>query len=218
MTMYLPGKMKSRLRRFAGASFIVASLLLSCLQAACSSHEKEVAEAITERDSMPVMDTRGVMSLISDSGVTRYRLKAEEWLVFDRKLPSYWAFEKGVYVEKFDSIFQVEASIEADTAYYYDKKKLWKLIGHVHVRNLKGEKFDTELLYWDQNMRKVYSDKRVRIEQPDQIIYAWGFESSEDMSHYRFFKTDGIFYVDEASADTLQTDSIQTDTEAEPAS
>lgn len=109
-------------------------------------------------------------------------------------------------------MFQVEASIKSDTAYFYDKQKLWKLIGNVHIQNLKGEKFDTELLYWDQTKKKVYSDKRVRIEQPDQIIYAWGFESNEQMTKYRFFKTDGIFYIDEeegaAPSDSLKTDSI----------
>ncbi len=41
------------------------------------------------------MDTRGVTTLVSDSGVTRYRINTEEWLVFDRKNPPYWAFEKG---------------------------------------------------------------------------------------------------------------------------
>ena len=51
----------------------------------------------------------------------------------------------------------------------------------------------TELLYWDQNKKRVYSDQRVRIEQPDQIIYAIGFESNEQLTKYRFFKTEGIF-------------------------
>ena len=101
---------------------------------------------------------------------------------------------------------------DRDTAYYYNKKELWKLMGNVHVQNLKGEKFDTELLYWDQNKKRVYSDRRVRIEQPDQVIYAIGFESNEQLTKYRFFKTEGIFYVDEDSAapsDTLRTDSIR---------
>ena len=84
--------------------------------------------------------------------------------------------------------------------------------GKCSHQNLKGEKFDTELLYWDQNKHKVYSDKRVRIEQPDQVIYAIGFESDEQLNKYRFFKTEGIFYVDEentAPMDTLQNDSIK---------
>lgn len=178
-----------------------------------------MGEAITERDSLPVMETLGVTTLVSDSGVTRYRVNAEEWLVFDKKNPPYWAFEKGVYLEKFDTLFYVEASIEADTAYFYNKQELWKLMGHVHIQNLQGEKFDTDLLYWDQRKKKVYSDRRVRIEQPDRVIFAVGFESNEQLTKYTFFETEGIFYVDEeqmaaapAPADTLapvRADSIK---------
>lgn len=193
-------------------AFGVVVMLL--LFSACSGRHKDLGNAITERDSLPVMDTKGVMTLISDSGVTRYRINTEEWLVFDKKNPSYWAFEKGIYLENFDSVFNVEASIKSDTAYYYDKQKLWKLISNVHIQNLKGEKFDTNLLYWDQNKHRVYSDERVRIEQLDQIIYAIGFESDEQLNKYRFFKTEGIFYVDDDSTvptDSLQTDSLQVD-------
>ena len=96
---------------------IVMLLLLS----SCGGKKKAMGEAITERDSLPMMTTLGVTTLISDSGVTRYRVNTEEWSVYDRKKPSYWAFEKGVYLEQFDSIFHIEASIKADTAYYYDK-------------------------------------------------------------------------------------------------
>ena len=190
------------------ASVVVMLLLFS----SCSGKKKELGAAITERDSLPVMDTRGVVTLVSDSGVIRYRLNAEEWLVYDKKDPPYWAFEKGVYVEKFDSLFQVEASIKADTAYYYDKKKLWKLISNVHIQSQKGELFDTELLYWDQNAKKVYSDEAVRVEQTDRIIYAEGFESNEQMTKYTFFKVNNtIFYVDEESAATVPADSVQND-------
>lgn len=193
----------------AATSVVVMLLLFS----SCSGREKNLGEAITERDSLPVMDTRGVTTLVSDSGVTRYRVNAEEWLVFDRKNPPYWAFEKGVYLEKFDSLFQIEASIEADTAYYYNKKELWKLIGNVHVQNLKGEKFDTELLYWDQRKEKVYSDRFIRIEQPDRVITGRGFESNQQMTAYTIHKPEGIFYVDEqavsASPDSLKNDTIR---------
>lgn len=199
--------------RMLSITIAVGAMVMLVLFSSCSGRKKELGEAITERDFLPVMDTRGVVTLVSDSGIIRYRVNAEEWKVYDRKSPSYWAFEKGVYVEKFDSLFQVEASIEADTAYYYDKQKLWKLMSNVHIRNLKGEKFDTDLLFWDQNKKKVYSDRQVRIEQPDQIIYAVGFESDEQMTKYKFFKTNGIFYIDEetgtAPADTLQADTVK---------
>lgn len=207
----LPQRSNVLFHRSLSITIVFGAVVMLLLFPACSGRHKDIGDAITERDSLPVMDTKGVVTLISDSGVTRYRINTEEWLVFDRKNPPYWAFEKGLYLEKFDSVFNVEASIKSDTAYYYEKQKLWKLMSNVHIQNLKGEKFDTELLYWDQNKHKVYSDKRVRIEQPDQIIYAIGFESDEQMVKYRFFKTEGIFYVDEeetAPADSIPVDSL----------
>ena len=197
--------------KYMSITVALAAVML-LLFSSCSGKKKELGAAITERDSLPVMDTRGVESLVSDSGVISYRLSAEEWLVYDKKTPSYWSFEKGVYVEKFDSLFQVEASIKADTDYYYDKQKLWKLIHNVHIQNQKGENFDTELLYWDQNKKRVYSDKAVRVEQVDRIIYAEGFESNEQMTKYTFFKVNNtIFYVDEESTATVPADSLQND-------
>ena len=194
----------------ASITIVLGAMVMLLLFSSCSGKKKELGDAITERDCMAVMDTGGVTTLVSDSGVTGYRINTEEWLVFDRKNPPYWAFEKGVYLEKFDSIFQVEASIKADTAYFFNKEELWKLMGNVHIQNLKGEQFDTELLYWDQRAQRIYSDEFIRIEQPDRIITGHGFESNQQMTVYTIRKPEGIFYVDEetAAADSLQTDTI----------
>jgi len=185
-------------------------MVMFLLFSACSGNHKKLGAAITERDSLPIMDTRGVTTLISDSGITRYRINTEEWQIYDRKSPSYWSFQKGIYLEKFDSVFNVEASIKADTAYYYDKKRLWELLGHVVIKNLKGETFNTEQLYWDQNKQKVYSDRFIRIEQPDKIITGRGFESNQQMTIYTIRKPEGIFYVNDESlsVDSLKTDSV----------
>ena len=115
-------------------TIVLGTIVMLLLFPSCGGKSKTIGEAITERDSLPMMSTLGVTTLISDSGVTRYRVNTEEWQVFDRKKPSYWAFEKGVYLEQFDSIFHIEASIKADTAYYYDKERLWKLIGNVDIQ------------------------------------------------------------------------------------
>ena len=189
----------------------LAMVMFILLSVACSGRKKIVGEAITERDSLPIMETKGVSTLISDSGIIRYRLQAEDWRVFDKKKPPYWAFEEGVYLETFDTLFQMEANIKADTAYYYEKQKLWKLMGNVVIRNLKGEKFNTELLYWDQNTEKVYSDRFIRIEQPDRIITGRGFDSNQQMTKYTIHTPEGIFYLEDSgvvAADTTQTTQI----------
>ena len=49
-------------------------MVMLLLFSSCSGRKKEMGAAITERDSLPVMDTKGVTTLISDSGITRYRV------------------------------------------------------------------------------------------------------------------------------------------------
>jgi LPS export ABC transporter protein LptC len=188
-------------------------LFFFILALSCSGDKKELAPAVENRDSLPVMKTLNVETLISDSGVIRYRMKTPEWLIYDRLQPSRWTFVKGIYLEQFDSKHKVEASIKADTAYYYDKQRLWELRGHVDIHNRKGEKFNTEELFWNQSTEKVYSDKFIRIEQPERIITGHGFDSNQQMTVYTIRNMEGIFYVDdEQVADTTTTAASTTTT------
>ena len=166
---------------------------------ACTGKDKKLAEAISENDTLPSMKSLGVTTLISDSGITRYKVVAEEWLIYDKKNPPYWAFEKGVYLEKFDTLFRVDASIKADTAYYHEKKKLWELKGHVQILSQRGDKFQTDLLFWDEKKEKVYSDKFIQIEQEDKIIKGYGFESNQDLTEYEIKNTTGVFTIEDTT-------------------
>lgn len=179
---------------------------------ACSGHGEKAGNVATIRDSLPVMRTVGVESYISDSGVIRYKIVAEEWDIFDKKEPPYWAFEKGIYLEQFDEELNPEATIESDTAYYYNKKKLWELLGNVRIENRKQEKFSTQQLFWDEQKKKVYSDKKIRIEQADKVIIGHGFESNQELTDYVIHNTEGIFYIEESTPipnDSIRKDSIQ---------
>ena len=190
-------------------TIVLVTIVMLLLFPSCNSNDHQMGEAITERDSLPVMATYGVRSFISDSGVTRYRIDAEEWMIYDRKKPSHWAFEKGIHLEQFDSVGHVDASIDSDTAYYFDKEKLWKLMGDIRIKNNKGERFNTELLYWDQAQEKVYSDRFIRIEQEDRIIMGNGFTSNQQMTVYEISNIEGIIYVDEDAQTTAPKDSIE---------
>lgn len=211
--MYL-NKLFNSINNISIVVLLGATMLLSFYS--CGNSKTPMADAIVERDSLPVMQTGGMTTLVSDSGIIRYKVDADEWLIFDKKNPTYWAFEKGVYVEKFDSLFQIEANIKADTAYYYDKEKLWKLVSNVSIQNIKGEKFDTDLLYWNEKTGKVYSDAYVRIEQPDRIITGYGFDSNQQMTIYTIRNIQGVFYVEEQNLavvpDTVASGTIKPDT------
>ena len=180
----------------------------ACFFASCSDGKKTMAPAVSDSLMLPMMTSTGVSTLISDSGVVRYKIIAEEWKVYDKLDTSKWAFEKGVYLEKFDTQMRIEAKVKADTAYYYDKLKLWDLRGHVNILNIKGEKFNTEQLFWDQDKERVYSDRFIRIQQIDKILTGYGFTSNQQFTDYVINNTAGIFPVEDAPRDSVRNDSV----------
>ncbi|MBP3227577.1 MAG: LPS export ABC transporter periplasmic protein LptC [Bacteroidaceae bacterium] len=163
---------------------LVLSLLLASLFGACSDDTPPTGEAIATRDSLPVMVTTGVSKLISDSGVIRYRIVAEEWRMLDRTKPPRQEFVKGIFMERYDAKFKPNLTIQADTAYCYDQK-LWELRGRVRIVNReKGTVFTTEELFWNMSDHLLYGSKHMRIVEPDQEIEGDSFEADEQLNHY----------------------------------
>ncbi len=163
----------------------------------CTSDDHHDAPAIVNRDSLPVLKSIGVSTLISDSGIIRYKIISEDWFIYDKKQPTYWAFEKGLFVENFDENYHVEAFINCDTAYYFDQLGLWELRGRVVVKNLKDETFKTSLLYWNTVEHRIYSPAYMKIQGSEQELDGYDFSSNEEMTEYRIHSTSGAFPVDE---------------------
>lgn len=179
-------------KNFLGRTIAVFAVVLPLLFS-CSGKNTQYGEAVTNRDSSAVMVTTGITSLVSENGVLKYRMVTDRWEMYDKTDPPYWAFENKVYLEVLDSAMNVSSLIQADTAYYYSESKVWELRSNVHAENVDKEKFDTDLLFWNQNAEKVYSDSRITIQQEKQIIRGIGFESNQDFTRYTIRHTDGIF-------------------------
>ena len=171
---------------------VVLFLLFSCKE-----ETKTDSLSTSEADSIAFMSTYGVNTLISDSGRISYKIEAEEWLIYEKRNPKYWAFEKGAYLEKYDDSLRVEATIKSDTAYFFSEEKLWKLIGNVDIKNQKGEKFFTNLLYWNQEDGSIYSDKYIKIEQQEQITTGIGFRSNQELTDWEILSTEGIYIIED---------------------
>lgn len=191
---------------------VVVMLLL--FMASCGKENKEVVEVTFDPENTYTLRTTDVSSLISDSGITRYRMNAKEWLVFGKAREPYSYFPQGVYVEKFDSLFNVEASVTADTAYYWDKKGLYKLIGHVSILSQEGKKLDTSILYFDQKEDQIYTDEYFELEEGDKIITGIGFKSNQNMTKYKIFNSQGTFPVSDTARDTSRVNTATGDSVA----
>ena len=155
------------------------------------------AEAVSDRKSMAVLEAEDVMTIVSDSGVTRYRIKAPKWRVYDKADTPHWEFPDGIFLEKFNLQMESDATIEADYAYYDEPAQLWMLKGNVKALNLNGEQFEAPLLYWSQKEECVYSDSSIVITRESSIIKGVGFRSNQSMTQYTILKPTGVIPIKE---------------------
>ena len=171
--------------------------LLCCL-IACGGEVEHTAEAITDADSLPFMHSVGINTLISDSGVMRYRLVAEEWDIYmsDGKQPT-WKFNKGLLMLRLDNKFHVDLYVQADTAYLHEQR-LWELRGRVRVRNIEGTVFNTEMLYWDLREHEMWNHCPMEIITPERTLHGTEFRSNEDMTRYNVRNSVGDFPTSDA--------------------
>ena len=186
-------KVESKLRWFTlllGLSFVVFHLSLSV---ACTEPQEHTARAINPEDSASIMVSYGVNTLISDSGVIKYRIVTERWEVNTVRQPSRWEFMKGIFFEQFDEQFHVQGYIQADTAWYYDQQRLWKLRGRVNLRNVNGLIYTSEELYWDGMRHEFYSTVFSRVVTPERTMEGTYFRSDEKMDHYLVTNSKGSF-------------------------
>lgn len=180
---------------------VVMLFLLSCTE------EKEhTAAAINPRDSVSMMTSYGVNTLISDSGVMKYRVVAEKWEVNTVRIPSRWIFVDGLFLEQYDDKFHTAAYIQCDTAYYFDQLRKWELRGRVSVKTADGLRFSSEELFWDQVNHELYSNKFSHLVTPDRELQGSYFRSDERMTHYFVSNTKGAFVKGDmmgSEADTI---------------
>lgn len=173
-------------------------MLVLALFASCSGDVKLKAEAVTDRGAMPVLDSRNVTTLISDSGIVRYRISTASWQIYDQAKPAYWEFPEGVYLEKFNPAdMSVDAFLEADYAYYDKDDEKWHLVGNVKAKNLDGEEFETPELWWSQKEKRVWSEREMTIRKKTSIINGIGFESNQEMTKYTIKRPTGIIPINE---------------------
>ena len=163
------------------------------LLASCEGQKEHTAPAVHDRDSASMMISYGVNTLISDSGVIKYRIVTERLEVNTVRNPSRWIFEKGLFFEQFDEKFHVQSYIQCDTAYYYDQKKLWELRSRVSILTKDGLRFTSQQLFWDQASHELYSNVPSRLVTPDRTLEGTYFRSDERMTRYFVSNSRGSF-------------------------
>lgn len=187
-------------------------LAMSGLAVGCGGEGEGTYEGKIDPETFATMRTHDVETLISDSGVIRYKIVTPLWLVFDEAREPNWKFPDGLHLERFDNFFNKEATIDCDSATYFKNKQLWRLDGNVRVKNMAGEKFRTEQLFWDQRREEVYSDSFIQIERTDRMMEGYGFTSNSQMTQFKVRNVSAILPMSQFKGDGEKRETQPEDT------
>ena len=173
----------------------------------CQEQKEHTAPAINPRDSVAMMISYGVNTLISDSGVIKYRIVSERWEINQNRKPTRWIFDKGLFLEQFDQKFHLQSYIQSDTAYYYDENRIWELRGRVRILTKDGLRYRSEQLFWDENKHELYSHVHSTLITPERELQGSYFRSDEQMTKYYVSNSKGSFEKGDFTGDndTLRT-------------
>lgn len=180
---------------------LVFFLVFIALFAACSEEKEHTAAAVNENDSLPFMSATGISTLISDSGVVRYKIVAEEWLIYGISGPSTWKFLHGFFMERFDENMHADLFVQADTAYLH-QQQIWELRGRVVIKNLEGTLFLTQELFWNIDNHTMWNHMPMDIYMPERELHGTDFRSNEQMTDYFVTNSNGYFPASDTDNDT----------------
>jgi LPS export ABC transporter protein LptC len=128
---------------------------------------------------------------------------APEVYKYVRSEDPYYEFPKGMRVIFYDSLERQESFIEAKYAIFYERKELWEARNQVVAESPgKGEKLETEQMFWDQKAKRIFSDKFTRITNSDGVFFGEaGFEARDDLSKWKLKGSSGTVNVREEDAE-----------------
>ena len=156
----------------------LASLFTCCQRSAITSANTSNTSGISI-DSIPSLMGENINTLVTDSGKMSYRMMAPKLSIFDKVDSPYWDFPEGVHMTTFAENGNDNGEIQSKFAIYYVEKDLWELRNQVVANNPDGKKIETELHYWDQEKKEIYSDDFVTITEDVMITKGTGFKSDE---------------------------------------
>ncbi|MDG1097926.1 MAG: LPS export ABC transporter periplasmic protein LptC [Bacteroidia bacterium] len=162
----------------------LAFLALICL-ASCSDSNLQEYRSRKSSDSITTTERAFDVAIeYTELGNLRAIMYSPELSGKKQAEDPYMEMKKGVEVEFIDDNGALESYLTSEYAISFNKSKKVILKRNVDVMNIKGERFLTEELTWDQKTKKVRTNKDVWIFTDGQITHGTGFESDQSFSEY----------------------------------
>lgn len=85
----------------------------------------------------------------------------------------------------FDAEGDSSATLTADSLVYYDQERRFEAFGEVVVVTQEDKRLESEFLTWEEDERKIRTDRFVRITTPAERVAGYGLVADENLDTYQ---------------------------------
>ena len=152
----------------------IATFVMSC--------KNDKNQEIIDLNKVPRQIVVDMFAVQTQDGQLQMRMEAPLMQRFQNDSTSFELFSEGFYVYAYNEDGFLETVIRSDVAKHTTAKKneKWEAFGNVVITNhIKGERMLTDTLYWDREMKKIYTHCFVKMYSPDGYMQGYGTESDE---------------------------------------
>lgn len=152
----------------------------------CENDIKKVNLITTNKKIFPDETANNIEITRTDSGKIIVTLKAPELQSFRQGDKPYYLFNKGLEATTYIKYPKIESQFSSKYAKYFENENIWEARNDVEAWNIKGEKLNTEEMFWDENKKIIYSSKFTRITSPDGVFFGEnGFEADQNFTKWK---------------------------------
>jgi LPS export ABC transporter protein LptC len=164
----------------------------------CKNSTKQVRDFLAEKN-MPIGIAKDAFHVYKDSGVITSKLITPLLLDFsNRKKHPYNEFPEGIKIINFENKGKDSVTVTGDYALSYTKTSISEIKGNVVVINhTENTRLETTQLFWDQNTKYFFSEKKFILIKLKDTTRGYGFESKENLSKWISKNVTGDFDIKE---------------------
>ncbi|MFN0032509.1 MAG: LPS export ABC transporter periplasmic protein LptC [Flavobacteriales bacterium] len=178
-----------------------------CVVIFFSSCKNEIDDirALTDAQHKPVQTSYNATYTFTEKGMLRQKLTAARIDQYKGDA-DYIEANGGFQLCFYDSLQNEEAQLIAEHGIYTENDKRFVAEKNVVLRNIKGEKLETEQLIFETDSSRIYTDKFVVITlENGSVIRGNGLESNDAFTRYRIIHPTGELYMDQQNPTNAST-------------
>ena len=161
----------------------------------CENDLKDIQKISAAEVNKPIEKYTDVDVIYSDSAKVKAHMTAPVMINYKVKKP-YTEMPNGVKVTFYDNNLKITSTIIADYGQYRQADNTIELHKNVVGTNVKGDRFESDELIWDENSKQIHSSKLVHVKMADgSITDGTSFVSDENFNHWTLTQGTGIIHV-----------------------